>query len=95
MMLYFLKRYYRRPIGYTKYDAKIYNTNENPKIKESMLSYAIRSAEFVKNKETDFSKKHNVELHAIFQDNKLIKIGFYPKSGPKNPFVKMRYYEPT
>ena len=91
----FFEKYYRRPIGYTKYDAKIYNIDKNPEIKDSMVSYAIRGAEFVQKKEEDFSKKYNLEMHAIFKDNELIKIGFYPKSGNGNPFVKMGYYEAT
>lgn len=89
----FFEKYFRRPIGYTKHDVKVYNMDKEPEIKGLMLSYAVRGAEFVQSKEADFSKKHNIELHAIFKEGELIKIGFYPKSGEKNPFIKMGYYE--
>lgn len=89
----FFEQHYRRPIGYTKYDAKIYGIDKHPEIKSAQIVYAINGAEFVKKKAKEFSENYNLELHAIFKDNKLIKIGFYPRSGEKNPFVKMGYYE--
>ncbi len=89
----FFEQHFRRPIGYTKYDAKMYNIDKNPEIKQSMLSYAVRGTDFVKEKEQEFAHKKNLEIHAIFKDNKLVKIGFYPKSGPENPFVKTGYYD--
>ena len=89
----FYEQHYRRPIGYTKYDAKVYGTDKNPEIKDAMISYAINGAEFVQKKANEFSENHNLELHAIFKDNKLIKIGFYPNAGEGNPFVKMGYYK--
>lgn len=89
----FFEQHFRRPIGYSKYDAKIYNIDNNPEIKQRMSSYAVRGTDFVREKEKEFAHKNNLELHAIFKDDKLIKIGFYPQTGPENPFVKTGYYD--
>ena len=88
----FFEKYFRRPIGYTKFDAKIYNNADDSNVKEAMLSYYLNGKDFVKQKERLFREENNSELHTIFIDDKPVKIRFYPKNGKENPFVKMGYY---
>lgn len=83
---------FRRPIGHTKSDAKLYNLQDDPKIREDLLSYYLNGKDFVNAKSKEFEQEKNLELHAYFNGSKLEEIKFYPCLGAENPFVKMGYY---
>lgn len=91
----FFEKYYRRPIGHVKFDAKMYNTTDSPETKQALLDYYFNGRDFVNQKVKDFNEKVNMELHTIFEDDRPVKIGFCPKAGSENPFVKMGYYDTT
>lgn len=59
--------------------------------KETRSKYFLNGIKFIAARRYKYLEKRNLEMHAIFTEDELIKIGFYPTSGQDNPYVRLGY----
>ena len=59
--------------------------------KDTKTQYFYDAIKFIIARSHTFLEKKNLELHAIYTGEDLIKIGFYPTKGKDNPYVKLGY----